>query len=92
MDLDDVDCQVDNGSILQLGMDQVQENQSNEGSRNGMSDDDDNDDVANIEALLRRRIGQQEEQRPKEEIMGVKFILDWIPSYLLVISKVHKNP
>ena len=31
------------------------------------------------------------EALPKEEIMSVQFIFDWIPSYLLVISKVHKN-
>lgn len=24
--------------------------------------------------------------------MSVQFIFDWIPSYLLVISKVHKKP
>ena len=52
-----------------------------------MSDDiDDPDD--NVDALLERKGLTLKVDSPKEEIMKVAFILDRVPSYILVISRV----
>jgi len=51
----------------------------------GLYDDDDN-----VDAILNRRKSSiKKEEKPKEEIMKVAFILDRIPSYLIVISRVQ---
>lgn len=52
-----------------------------------MSDDiDDLDD--NVDALLERKGLTLKVDSPKEEIIKVAFILDRVPSYILVISRV----
>ena len=49
-----------------------------------------NDDDGSVENGGDNRASMTINNQPKEEVLNVQFIFDWIPSYLLVISKVHK--
>lgn len=94
IDIDDeVDCQIDNGSILQYqAMESVEEKEIDDrGSSSMGSSNSDNVDRRHHRNAKQIK-NSQLESKPKEEVVGVQFIFDWIPSYLLVISKVHKKP
>lgn len=68
----------DSGSVMQ-------EEHSSLRHDGGLSEDD-----WNLYTLKNhRKIYIKPQQKPKEEIMNVAFILDRIPSYLMVISRVQ---
>ena len=46
------------------------------------------DDIDDVDALLERKGLTLKVDSPKEEIIKVAFILDRVPSYILVISRV----
>ena len=83
----------DNGSVIQ----DLSECGNTDGQASlddrGMEDDDDA-----LDALLSRKLGEQlktvtkgRDQGPKEQIIEMAFILDRVPSYILVISKVFSS-
>lgn len=82
-EFDEVDCQIDNGSILQLQMESVEENVLDDRSAGSSCTNHLNTNHTKRNSLF--------VSKPKEEVISVQFIFDWIPSYLLVISKVHKR-
>lgn len=93
IDIDEVDCQFDNGSILQCqAMESVEENEIDDRGSSSIGSAISDNDHRHHHRNDKQIKNSQLESKPKEEVVGVQFIFDWIPSYLLVISKVHKKP
>ena len=65
----------------------IRENEIDEAVLSPISQNDDDESVENGGD---NRASMAINNQPKEEVLNVQFIFDWIPSYLLVISKVHK--
>ena len=65
----------------------IRENEIDEAVLSPISQNDDDESVENGGD---NRASMVINNQPKEEVLNVQFIFDWIPSYLLVISKVHK--
>ena len=81
-----MNCNDDN--IMVAAFESIKENEIDEAVLSPISQNDDNESVEN--GGDNRASMPIINNQPKEEILNVQFIFDWIPSYLLVISKVHK--